>query len=525
MTEATSATAVTAAPEAQSALQTGSGLKLPFNLESGFGGVDVTKPVFSQSALRARLFDLVGHGTVAQTVHWGENSDREVQLDVPKFLELKWAGDNISKTVAGETKASFQRNLSREVMSGFSIAGFGAEFSETFSESHFEETYEKYVAHYEREQIYHVTIKGGPARYLSDEAAEDFETLSAAQLVDKYGTHYMTEATFGGIKVFGSRIDIRDQVDETALKSAMKTSVKVTDPESGESAEASAGSANSDQTIRKLHEKMAVTEGRTRGGQAGLDRKGWISSLYANPAVIDYKLAPLDELAGADRRASIRAEIEQRLRAQQVTSNATLLAMMVPLDHYTNDGGSGADRDLVVARPRQVPGWFYTGQYGLPQAGTFPGGFKALLFTNAPGTDPNNPAIKPATGFSRHWGKSSSYGLYRANAPANYVAVGDVYESTDDPGRIGFVYFYGCLRNDLVEPAGWTGELWNDHGSGARDDGSAWGFDNNDPKVLKSAGGANQARMFKVSGGYDQPGLQPVRPKLDRVQMLTDSWL
>jgi len=512
-------------PDKVTAVATEGEFRLPFNLESGFGGVDVTKPIFSQRALRGSLFDLTGRGTARQTVHWGENSDRQAELDVPKFLELKWASDNISKTVAGETKSSFQRNLTREVTTGFSIAGFGAEFSETFSESHFEETYEKYVAHYEREQIYHVVMKGNAARYLSDEAVEDFETLSAAQLVDKYGTHYMTEATFGGVKVFSARVDIRDEVNETTLKTAMKMSVKITDPESGESAEGGAGGSTSDQTIRKLHKKMSVTEGRTRGGQAGLERKGWISSLYANPAVIDYKLAPLDDLAGADRKAALQAEIDRRLREQQVIANATLLAMMVPLDHYTNDRGSGADRDLTLGRPRQVPNWYYIGQYGLPEDGNFPGGFGALIFTNAPDSDKNNPAIVSATGFSRHWGKSSSYGLYRANAPAGYVAVGDVYESTDDPGRITHVYYYGCLRSDLVEPTGWTGELWNDAGSGARDDGSAWGFDNNDPRMLKSPGGPHQARLFKVNSGYGQPDLQPVRPRLDKIQLLTDSWL
>lgn len=514
----------------QVAADTAEDINLPFNLSSGFGGVDATQPIFSQAALRTGLFDLTLKPKKLK-VRWGEQGSQQAEFDVPGFLELVWISENKNMTVAGETKASFQRNLSNEVTSGVSIgiegASFGAEFSETFSESHFEETFEKYAAHYEREQIYFVRMKGNAARYLTEEAAQDFEQLDAAELVDKYGTHFMTSATFGGVKVFGSRLDIRDQVDESKIEQAMKISVSGKDPESGATGSANAGNRSSDETVRKLHQKMSVTEGRTLGGQAGLPRRDWIESLYVNPAVIDYGLMPLSELAGAGTKAALQAEINRRLRAQQVVANATILAMMVEVQPYATDQGSQARADLSVGRPRQIPGWFYIGQWGLPQAGGFPPGYRSPVFSNVPGADPANPAIKPATGFLRFWGKSASWGLFRAAAPAGYTAIGDLWECTDDPGRIGYAYFYGCLRNDLVEPTVWTGQVWNDSGSKAQDDGSCWGFDNNDPKMLQSPGGPNLARMFKVNGpsGHHQPGETPQRPNLAHIKFLTDSWL
>lgn len=495
------------------------GPALPFNLQSGFRGVDATQPIFSERGLRAGLFDLAGRSTKRVGAPTAANPAQA--FDVPGFLDFVWSSDNKSVTVAGETKASFQRTLTNQVTSGISAGGFGLEFKETFSEDHFEETFHKYAAHYERQQVYFVRLKGAAARYLSDEAAEDFEALTPAQIVDKYGTHYMATAVFGGLKVFSTRVDIRDEIDKTKIETAMQMSVKVTDPESGQSASGNAGTSNADEQTRKLHQKMSVQRGRVIGGEDGAN---WRTSLNVNPALIGYDLKPLSDLAGADKQAALKAEIDRRLAAQQVATNATLLAMMVEVQAYTSDRGSGADRDLTVGRPRYVPGWFYLGQYGLPQGGSFPGGARALVVRNLPGSD--NSAVRQATGFNRHWGKSSSYGLYSAAAPGGYTSIGDLYESTDNPGAVGWLNFYGCLRNDLVENSNWTGLVWADWGSGARDDGSAWGFENNDPKAIQLSGNWSTApRMFKVAGNYDQPGAVPKRPKMSVMKMLSDSWL
>jgi hypothetical protein len=245
-----------------------------------------------------------------------------------------------------------------------------------------------------------------------------------------------------------------------------------------------------------------------------------------NPALIGYDLRPIAELVGSQKQAEVTAEVERRLAAQRVTTNATLIAMMVDVVPYTSDRGSEANQDLTVGRPRYVPGWYYFGQWGLRQSGDFPGGAKALLLRNAPGSD--NSAIVEATGFARHWGKSSSWGLFSANAPTGYTACGDLYESTDNPGRIGWRTFYGCLRNDLVEDAPWADPdlLWGDWGSKARDDGSAWSFQNNDRAMITLSGNWSAApHLFKVTGGYNRPGITPKRPRMDRIKVLSDNWL
>src|SRR5215208_6408220 len=58
---------------------------LPFNLSSGFGGVDATQPIFSQAALRNGLFDLTGGSTRRQKVRWGEQAAQQAEFDVPRF--------------------------------------------------------------------------------------------------------------------------------------------------------------------------------------------------------------------------------------------------------------------------------------------------------------------------------------------------------------------------------------------------------------------------------------------------------
>ena len=501
---------------------------LPYNLEGGFGGVDMTFPIYSRRGIRTGLFDLEGARMKKVRARWGESAAQRATFDIPDWLELVWETDDQSSTVAGETKASFQHNLTREVTAGFSFAGFGAEFSETFSESSFEETYHKYAAHYERVQVYQVRLidEENPEDYLSARARADLASLAPNRLVAKYGTHFMTSAMFGGLQVYSSKLDVRDTIESEKLERAMKLSVEKK-TQSGETAKGSLGAGYSDETVRKLHEMMSVEKGRTLGGVPGRARPQWIESLYVNPAVIGYDLRPLDELApNAARRRAIRAAIEERLRDRQVTSSATLLAMMVDVVPYATDAGSGADRDLSVGRaaqPAQAGGWFYIGQWAVPAGGGFPGGYRTLIFRNVPGSDET--AIVPALGFDRRWGKSSSWGLWTARVPAGYVSIGDNYEGTDSESYIGYVYYYGCVRADLVEDTHWTGQIWTDGGSGANDDGSIFGFENEDKTILESAGGPHQPRMFRALSHYGDPGFTPKKLKLDRIQILTDNWL
>jgi hypothetical protein len=242
-------------------------------------------------------------------------------------------------------------------------------------------------------------------------------------------------------------------------------------------------------------------------------------------------LKPISALVPA-RSAEIDEECKRRFEAQKVRESHSLLAMMVPLQAFDTDKGSGSRRDLSVARPQNIRGWFYTGQWGLATSDTFPPGYYALVFRPVPGAD-GNPAIVSCGGFERKWGKSHSYGLYTPRARDGYTAIGDVYEHTDNPDEIQNGDFYGVVRNDLLIKSEWQGLLWNDQGSGARDDGSAFKFSNYDSRdtpdnqhMIQVPGGKPEARMFKTFGNYDDPPSgTPMKLDWSHIQVVSNNFI
>jgi len=43
-------------------------------------------------------------------------------------------------------------------------------------------------------------------------------------------------------------------------------------------------------------------------------------------------------------------------------------------------------------------------------------------------------------------------------APSGYVAIGDLYKSTDNAGAMTNLDFYGCVRRDLVIHTTWDSQ-------------------------------------------------------------------
>lgn len=515
----------------------------PFNLMGNFGSLDATQIPFSSESIKSIIFDLNQCKTHQYSVNWGTESIHSAEFDVPEFFDFKWESENISMYVAGQTKTEFQRNLSRTVSADVSFMGFGSEFSETFSEKDFTETFQKYVVRYERQQIYSVAFKAGtdPAGLLTPNVAKDFESLEPAELIRKYGTHYVWQASFGGLKVFWDKLDIRDEIKSEQLSSAMNFHIEMVDPETGQQDKGKSGQNIEDETVRKLNERMNVRVGRIRGGNPGLKGSQWIESLFVNPALISYRLAPISDLVAPERRAAVSAEIASVLDKSVVKIQTPLVGVRVPIEHYATDKDSGAEKNLCVGRPKYLGGWYYTGQWGLPQRFDFPAGFSSLLlrdsssFQNNSATTANKPAIVKPNGFLGVWGEHPNWGLYSANAPDGYVAIGDIFERKDY-GLVPTDWFYGCIREDLVVPTNWVAgtaqgnSLWTDMGSGAGANGAAWCFENNDPEMLSlsTTPVAVLPRMFKAIGDYYGPDyhcLKCVKVDLTKVTILKSDWL
>jgi hypothetical protein len=198
---------------------------------------------------------------------------------VQEFLALRWASQLNTETVTGETKGDYQRKLSQSLSSSIGFAGFGLEVKDTFGEETLVETYYKHASIYVRQQIYHVSVSESPATlqsYLSDKARRLFAAGNAAEIVDTFGTHYMSSVRFDGTRRFASTADVRDASISTKLSRALKLKSAVA-TESGE-VTGDGLSDNSDATIEKLHGSIETKSSIVVGGTYTDGSKTWVSS-------------------------------------------------------------------------------------------------------------------------------------------------------------------------------------------------------------------------------------------------------
>jgi hypothetical protein len=260
---------------------TPSGIVLPNNLGTQFGGVDVTMGFKNPNFIRPGLWNLGGleeNQYETQTVYYGE-TEGQWTYQVPEFLAFSWASQLNTETVTGETKSDYQQKLSQSFSANIGFAGFGLEVQDTFEEETLVETYYKYASIYARQQIYHVSVRESPATlqsYLSDRARRLFAAGNAKEIVDTFGTHYMSSASFGGMRRFASSIDVRDEGISTKLGQALKLKFAI-ETEAGE-VSGGAGNDNSDATVKKLRDSMETKSSIVFGGTYIDGSKSWVRS-------------------------------------------------------------------------------------------------------------------------------------------------------------------------------------------------------------------------------------------------------
>jgi len=200
---------------------------LPPNVSSGFGGVDASCAAFSMEGFKPNLFNL-DISDPAQT--WSFEStgtDGRTTYSLPKYLNFTWTTIDDFFSATGSSKRDFIRDLSGHLNLGVSILGFGAEFKRTFSEESKEETFTKYLARYDTSLVYRVGFKDPDTAkdYLSVDAKAALATWEPTKFVQVFGTHYMTEACFGGMRIHSSTLDTLDTFTKSDLKDAIDITV------------------------------------------------------------------------------------------------------------------------------------------------------------------------------------------------------------------------------------------------------------------------------------------------------------
>ncbi|WEW57034.1 hypothetical protein PRK78_002493 [Emydomyces testavorans] len=467
--------------------------RLPPNTQSGFGGVDVSCAVFDPSAVRTNLFKFpIDDGTAWTDVGSGPNGDST--YTVPGYMTFSWASTSTSMTIVGETKTKFIQELSQTLKVGANFAGFGGEFSRTYDDSTKVETWKKYMATYHQTLIYRLGFKDidHARNYLTDTAREAFTSWPAEKIVHTFGTHYMTSATFGGIRITSSSLDVRDNIKDTKLKTAIELKASYSDPEMD--LDATVKDSSKDNTVQQIMNKMELVHTRTIGGVANDSNvQAWRNSLYANPVVVDYDIRPIWELIDDPNLAQeVKNQVNTLLTTTQPYDPCDILAMYVPIKKYADDRDSHAKCDLTVAVPDVPEGWLQLCQYA--QCGTWNDSFngannKGIAVRINPNrtvdrdgngkADGNQPpAVMGATGLDviwQLWRSDRNFAVYHLKGPsADYAAVGDIFENQCDPNAVQrkrYAVFHNRLLKQCKlktnDPKDGLKFIWNDQRSGA----------------------------------------------------------
>ncbi|KAF8127496.1 hypothetical protein K438DRAFT_1527144, partial [Mycena galopus ATCC 62051] len=138
-----------------------------------------------------------------------------------------------------------------------------------------------------------------------------------------------------------------------------------------------------------------------------------------------------------------------------------------------DDAGSGARTNLASWRPSLEPGWFYLGQasgnaYNMPPAGV-------VVQELHPG------ALADVVRWEKVWDDAGSkkpgdYSLWRGVPPSpDYVVLGGIFSNNRGyaPPTAEQTHGIKAVRREYVV-SDMTTKVWNDAGSGAKQDGSVW---------------------------------------------------
>ena len=290
--------------------------------------------------------------------------DHQATFAIPKYLDFVWETRFHEETVTGETKKEFQSNLTTSMGMDASIDGFGMEMNTSFNETNYSETWNKYASLYRHHQVYTLKINQSvPSKlhqFLTDHAKDTFDNESAANIVDTFGTHFMTKAVFGGLKRWSSTLDVRNNDVSKSLGISLGIKVAETSPppKEGDDKEDKGGQkapdsgtaniSNQSSTTQKVYSSMEMTTIDILGGSPSSNSDEWMTLLYRNPAVINFTLRNIADLViDADKAKAVQAEADARMKAAGVKVNHKAQIMFNTFGSVEDDHGSRAQSGML----------------------------------------------------------------------------------------------------------------------------------------------------------------------------------
>ncbi|KAF3046485.1 hypothetical protein E8E12_010134 [Didymella heteroderae] len=527
---------------------------LPFNCQGLFGGIDATQSFSKGQGIRPNLFELLNLDAkeyLHQDVQWqGQGSlsgadDHIATFSIPRYLDFVWETRFHEETVTGETKKEFQTNLTTSMGLDASVDGFGMEMNNSFNENDYSETWNKYASLYRHHQIYTLKInQSAPTKlhqYLTEHAMDTFDNGTAAEIIDTFGTHFMTKAVFGGLKRWSSTLDIRNHEVSKSLGISLGIKVAETAPVSEDGKEGTEGTkapdsgganiSNQSETTKKIYKSLQITTTDILGGTPRSNNDEWMTSIYRNPAVINFSLRNIaDLILDPVKAADVQKEADRRMQEAGVRVNHKAQIMFNSFAGVEDDHGSGAQMDISCARLNRIDGWFNIGHYATGSLGWNTDNYQGLMIRDIP--DAKVQLIVRPTGVFRTWGMRSPHrlGLFGLQGPPGYISLSDAFFREEGVGVDRFEDQGMIHEQELTVEASWGSKLWDDSHTGSNDVGSAWAvdvgpFDDAKSKILKVPDNSSPGFLFKSFSTQDTPGGKPRKLDLSKCKLLKNSFL
>jgi len=246
------------------------------------------------------------------------------------------------------------------------------------------------------------------------------------------------------------------------------------------------------------------------GSNIATNFNAWSGSVKDFPVMIDFvdnrSLIPIWELVqDAEKRAKLQSAYPAFCAAKaykyEHRAEQYLVGRYVALHKIYDDHGTHAKKDVSFARPETGDQWHYLGWVAYPGKGGAVG--EALIVKELV-----RGALADITGWDQVWsdhgsGNRQNFYTWKANAsnPTEYKVLGDFFThlSATKPDISGMKAVHEhCLARGKI-----GAQIWNDHGTGANQDGSLW-------EVLPENDSGISIRAFMASGTKNGPAQREI---------------
>lgn len=403
------------------------------------------------------------------------------------------------RQVQGNTIELYREELGQSVGVAGDYKLFSASLKVAYKSTSLSQEETTYTTVREVHRLWQINLPG-PTRlqkYLKAEVRELLENnqVSPHEVFDSLGAYYISEAVVGG------RIDYNAATKSLRTNSSYDVSVIALASYQALVGEIKADNASKlGKDIENFRSVSAFTL-QTVGGKPGLGDRifydddkhsafaEWSASLLSYAVLMDFtddSLAPIWLLVADQKRRNVLAQafpewLQNKIKPVPKQQQVLTINRQPPMICVGNDVGSGARRDLSVWAPSTDEVNKYGGQFAQPNHASGVDGRSVLLRDLY-----ELGYLKAPVSFTLVWtdtgsDKSRDYACWRAVPPAGYRALGDLMVlasdgySVPDSMKKNLICVHESLCRDLEESDFRNnGEVWNDSGTGARQDLSLW---------------------------------------------------